>query len=70
MKHNISIEDRIVRFFIALAILILYMMGYLPGTVGIVFITVSIILALTSFINFCPLYAIFKVKRWEKDSTK
>lgn len=59
MKKNMGGTDRIVRFIIALTIIVLYINGNIYGTAGIVLLLLSGILIITSFIGFCPLYKPF-----------
>lgn len=54
--------DRIFRILLALLIAFLYLSKEITGTLGIVLLILAGILALTSFISFCPLYAPFKFK--------
>lgn len=51
--------DKVVRLSIAITIAVLYFMGTIPGTLGIILLVVAVVFALTSFIIFCPLYTIF-----------
>jgi hypothetical protein len=62
MKKNIGSTDKIIRILVAALIGILLITNVISGTVGIVLVVVAAILLLTSFINFCPLYAIFGIK--------
>ncbi|MBK9177206.1 MAG: DUF2892 domain-containing protein [Flavobacteriales bacterium] len=57
MKANMGSADRIIRLIIAVVIAVLYFTGRIEGTLGIVLLIVAAVLALTSFIGFCPLYA-------------
>lgn len=59
MKKNMSSLDKTVRIIIALAVGVLYYMGYISGTLAIVLGVVAIIFLLTSLVNFCPLYRVF-----------
>ena len=59
MKKNMDSADRLIRTIIALIIVVLFLMNYLPGTLGIVLMVIAAILVLTSLVSFCPLYAIF-----------
>ena len=59
MKKNMGSADRLIRTIIALIIVVLFLMNYLPGTLGIVLMVIAAILVLTSLVSFCPLYAIF-----------
>ncbi len=61
MKKNMANADRIIRFIIAAVVAYLYFSGTLTGTLGIVLLVVAAIFLLTSFISFCPLYAIFGI---------
>lgn len=58
MKKNMGKIDRIVRILIAAIVGILYWQGMISGTLAIVLGVISIIFVLTSFVSFCPLYAI------------
>ena len=62
MKKNMVTTDRYIRLSIAAIILVLYFLGYLPGTLGLVLGIVGLVFALTSFLNFCPLYALFGIR--------
>lgn len=68
MKHNISTADRIIRVIIAVIIAILYLNNAIPTSWGITFLMISFVFALTSLVNFCPLYTLLGIKRWEKKS--
>ena len=60
MKKNISNVDRILRVLIAGAIAVLYFTGVISGTFAIILGILAIVFLLTTLINFCPLYALFK----------
>ena len=59
MNRNMSTTDKIIRVIIAAVIAVLYFTGYISGIVGIILLVVGGVLLLTSFVNFCPLYAAF-----------
>ncbi|MCW5519017.1 DUF2892 domain-containing protein [Aureitalea sp. L0-47] len=61
MTRNMANSDRIIRFIIAAVAAYLYFSGTLTGTLGIALLIVAAIFLLTSFISFCPLYAIFGI---------
>ncbi|MFY8126938.1 MAG: YgaP family membrane protein [Chitinophagaceae bacterium] len=61
MKRNIGTTDKIIRLLIASTIAILYFTKQVSGVIAIVLGIISLILMLTSFINFCPLYTILKI---------
>lgn len=62
MKKNMGAADRIIRIFIAGIIATLYFTKIIPGTLGIVLLTLSVIFVLTSLISFCPLYTLLGIK--------
>ena len=68
MKKNIGSVDRVIRILAAIIIAILYFTGQITGTAAIVLGILAIVLLLTSFISFCPLYAPFNfsTKKEEK----
>tara|TARA_B100000408_G_C10305871_1_gene226644 strand:- start:197 stop:370 length:174 start_codon:yes stop_codon:yes gene_type:complete len=51
--------EKIIRFFIAAVIGVLYFMNIVSGTLGIVLLVLAGIFVLTSLVSFCPLYAPF-----------
>ncbi len=59
MKANMGSADRIIRLIIAVAVGVLYYMGIIEGTLGIVLLVFAAIFLLTSLVSFCPLYPIF-----------
>jgi hypothetical protein len=69
MVKNISIVDRLFRVLLAIAIILLFVNGYIAGTTGAVLIAMSVVFLATSFINYCPLYSVFGIKRWEKNAS-
>lgn len=58
MKKNTNSVDRIVRVLIAAVIAILYLNNIISGTLGILLVSLAVIFVITSFISFCPIYAI------------
>lgn len=59
MKTNMGNLDRAVRIIVALAIGVLTFTGVLHGTLAIVLLVIAVVFLLTSFVSFCPLYALF-----------
>ena len=51
--------DRIIRIIVALIITTLFYFKVIEGTLAYVLLATAAIFLLTSFINFCPLYALF-----------
>jgi len=62
MKANMGKLDRSVRTLLALTFTALYFTNIISGTLGLVLIIVSAIFLFTSFISFCPLYALFGIR--------
>ncbi len=58
MKKNMGGLDRIVRFVVAAVIAVLYFTGVIQGTLAYVLLALGGIFVATSFISFCPLYAL------------
>jgi hypothetical protein len=61
MKANMGSLDRLVRVIIAITIGVLFYLGYLKDTLGIVLLIIAAIFLLTSLVSFCPLYAPFRL---------
>ena len=57
--------DKIIRGILAAVIAILYFTNIISGTVALVLGVFAIILLLTSFVSFCPLYAPFRINTRE-----
>ncbi len=70
MIKNMGNLDRVIRLVVAAAIVALYFTDVIPGTLGIVFMIIAGIFALTSFISFCPIYAPFKFNTCPKPEKK
>ena len=67
MGVNMGSYDRVIRLIIAVVIGVLYYMGVIPGTVGIILLILSAIFLLTSLVSFCPLYTIFGLNTRNKE---
>jgi hypothetical protein len=61
MKKNMGSVDKLLRLIVAAIIVVLYFMGNISGTLGIVLLVIAVIFTLTSFISFCPLYVPFGI---------
>lgn len=61
MKKNMGNADRIIRILIAIVFVSLYYTGTLTGIIGIALMILSVVFVATSFLSFCPLYAIFGI---------
>ncbi len=65
MKKNMGNTDKIVRVLIAVIIALLYIFNVIGGTAAYILMAVAIVLLITSFINFCPLYTLLGVNTCE-----
>jgi len=61
MTKNMGNTDKLVRLSVAVLIALLYYFNVITGTLAIVLGALAIIFALTSMINFCPLYTLFGI---------
>ena len=61
MKNNMGSGDKGIRVAIAIVIALLYYFNVVEGMVAYVLMALAIIFLITSFINFCPLYAPFGI---------
>ena len=58
MKKNMGSIDRIIRIALAIVMSVLYFIGTVTGTLGIVLLAFSAVFVLTSLVGFCPLYTL------------
>lgn len=68
MKSNLASTDRVIRILLALIATALYFFHVTSGTLGIVLVAGGAVLAVTGFINFCPLYAILGISTKSKSA--
>lgn len=61
MKKNMGSTDKGIRVLIAIIIAVLYYFNVIEGTLAYVLMGLAIVLLITSFINFCPLYTLIGV---------
>ncbi len=66
MKANIGSADKLVRLILAIALILLYYFGVFSDPLGIIALIVALVLTVTSLINFCPLYPLFKINTAKK----
>jgi hypothetical protein len=57
MKKNVGNTDKIIRLLVAATITVLYFTQVISGTLGLVLLAAGAVLALTSLVSFCPMYA-------------
>ncbi len=51
--------DRFIRITLAVIVAVLFYTNVINGTLGIVLLVLAGVFVLTSFVGFCPLYALF-----------
>ncbi|MDE0535923.1 YgaP family membrane protein [Tenacibaculum sp. L6] len=61
MKKNMGNTDKAIRTLIALLIAALSYFEIISGVLGNILLVLAIILLITSFVNFCPLYRLFGI---------
>ncbi|MBX2981789.1 MAG: DUF2892 domain-containing protein [Flavobacteriales bacterium] len=66
MKKNMGSLDRTVRIMVAALVAVLYFTGVIQGTWAIVLLLFATVFLLTSFMSFCPLYAVFGINTCKK----
>ena len=62
MKRNLERLDRIVRGLVAIAIVVIYMLGVLEANNEIILISTAGLLLWTCVFGFCPLYMAFSIR--------
>ncbi len=71
MKANIGSSDKLVRLALAVLLIVLFYKEIVSGVLGVALLIVALLLTVTSLINFCPLYKLFKIDTFrKKESTK
>ncbi|CAM1339097.1 YgaP family membrane protein [Tenacibaculum aestuarii] len=61
MKKNMGNTDKAIRTLIALIIAALSYFEIISGVLGNILLVLAIVLLITSFVNFCPLYRLFGI---------
>jgi hypothetical protein len=61
MTKNIGTIDRIIRTVLAIAVGVLYLGDFISGIAAIILGIFAVILLVTSFIRYCPLYVPLKI---------
>jgi hypothetical protein len=66
MTKNVGVPDRGFRTIVALILGILIVTGVISGTWAIILGIVAVVLLLTAFMAFCPIYLPFKISTLKK----
>jgi len=67
MKKNMGSIDKLIRLVLAAIMAFLYFNGIIGGTLGIVLVGLALVLVVTSFVSYCPLYSPFGINTCPKD---
>jgi membrane-bound ClpP family serine protease len=70
MKANMGSGDKLLRLLLAIVLILLFYFEVLTGTAGIIALIVALVLTVTSLINFCPLYPVFKINTCKRKASK
>jgi len=70
MKANIGSLDKLIRLGLAIVLIALFYMEVFSQTIGFIALIAALLLTVTSLINFCPLYPIFKIDTTKKKEKK
>ena len=66
MKANMGVLDKATRMLIVITIGVLYFTKVISGTAAIVLGIIAVIFVVTSFVGFCPLYALLGINTGKK----
>ncbi len=66
MKTNIGSTDKLIRLLLAIVLILLFYFEVLTDSLGILALIGALVLTVTSLINFCPIYGIFKINSAKK----
>lgn len=70
MRKNLGSADKLVRLLIAIALIVLFYLEIITGTLGIVALILALVLAITSLVSFCPIYAVFGLSSCKNEEAK
>ena len=66
MKKNVGTTDKIVRILVAIIIVILYATNVISATAALILGIFAMLLVVTSFLSFCPIYLPFNISTFKK----
>jgi len=66
MTANVGKVDRMVRYLFVLVIILLLVARRVHGALAIILGIVGIMLLITAFLNYCPLYPVLKISTVKK----
>jgi len=66
MKKNVNSIDKVIRILLAVVFAVLILTNQVAGTLAIIFSVLAVVLLLTSFLSFCPIYALLNISTLKK----
>lgn len=69
MQKNMGSFDRTLRIILAIVLGILILTGQLSGIASIILGIIAVVILITGFVGYCPLYAPFKFRTLEKEKS-
>jgi hypothetical protein len=67
MKKNVGNTDKLIRLIIAVVLFLLVYTGKITGNMEYLALVLALIAALTSLLNYCPIYQIFGINTNKKE---
>ena len=67
MKKNLGNVDRIIRLCLAGILALLWFQNILPSPWSIIALSVAAVFAVTGFVSWCPIYAMFGLRSTAKN---
>jgi hypothetical protein len=67
MKANVGTVDRMIRYLLVLVIIVLLVTRSVHGALAIVLGIVGIMLLITAFVRYCPLYPVLRMSTVKKE---
>lgn len=68
MKRNMGSADRVIRLLIAVAAFFVYSRGLVSGTMSIIVLIVGLLMFITAFLRFCPLYTLLHISTYKPEA--
>ena len=68
MLKNMGPADRVIRFLLALLVVVLYFTDQISGTAALILGIIAVAFFVTSFMRFCPIYLPFNIKTCKEPS--
>jgi hypothetical protein len=70
MKVNMGTYDRLIRLILAAGVIVLYMIDVISGVQAVVLGILAVILVVTGFMGFCPIYFPLNISTHRKKSAQ